>query len=284
MLVNMKRMLEHASQNRYAVGAFNCATLESAQAAIRAAEELNMPVILQHAQAHEKYISIEMAAAIMLTLAKQASVPVCVHLDHGGSMEYVARALRLGFTSVMYDASSASLARNTEETRMIVRLAHSVDVTVEAELGSLPHNFTGELSDYCPEDFYTVPEEAARFAADTGVDALAVSFGTVHGLYKSSPKLSFDIPRRIHQLTGGLPLVMHGGSGLSADDYRRAIDAGVCKINYYTYEALAGGRGAYQAVAAQPEGLQFHDVAMTATEWMKQNVKQVLRIFAGDRP
>ena len=264
-----------------AIGSFNGPTLESARAALEAAQELGVPVILQHAPAHDPYISLELAGSIMLALAEQATVPVCVHLDHGDSLETVMRAIRTGYTSVMYDASGKPYEQNLEETREVVRLAHAVNVTVEAELGNMPHNFHGEMTNYSPEAFYTDPQDAKRFAQETGVDVLAISFGTVHGVYKAKPKLNFDIIRQVREATGGLPLVMHGGSGLSDDDYRTAIACGIRKINYYTYEALAGGRGIYQAVADHPQGLYFHDAAMAATAAMREDVLRILRIFSG---
>lgn len=282
MLVNLKELLAIAESRSMAVGAFNGPTLESARAALDAAESLGVPVILQHAPAHDKYISLELAGSIMLTLAKEASVPVCVHLDHGDSYETVMRAIRAGYTSVMYDASGKPFDLNMQETKEIVRLAHAVNVTVEAELGNLPHNFYGEMTDANPADFYTVPEDAAHFVKETGVDALAIAFGTVHGVYKANPKLDFDVIRRVREATGGLPLVMHGGSGLSAEDYRTAISCGIRKINYYTYQALAGGRGIYDAVKAYPENLYFHDAAMSAMAAMREDVTNILRAFGGD--
>lgn len=285
MLVNMKEMLREAEARKIAVGGFNCATLESARAAVAAAEEMNMPFILQHAEVHEEYIPLELAGPIMITLAKNAKVPVCVHLDHGSSLEYVTRALRLGFTSVMYDASGKSFEENAAETATVVRMAHAVGATVEAELGNMPHNLKGEmeLSEYKPEDFYTVPEDAKKFVDQTHVDALAISFGTVHGVYKATPKLNFDIVRKVRAAVGELPLVMHGGSGLTQEDYHTAIACGIRKINYYTYEAMAGGRGTYQVVKDKPEGLQFHDVAMKATEFMTADVKRAIRLFMGEK-
>ncbi len=281
MLVNMKEMLAWAAKNGVAIGAFNCATLESARAAVMAAEEMNLPLILQHAEVHEEYIPMEMAAAIMLQLAKNSKIPICVHLDHGCSIESVTKAIRLGFTSVMIDASALPYEKNIALTSSVVKIAHAVDVTVEAELGNMPNNLKGNLKEYCPEDFYTVPEKAAEFLQRTDIDAMAISFGTVHGIYKSAPKLDFSIVDRISKLTGGLPLVMHGGSGLSERDYKMAIQNGVRKINYYTYESLAGGKGIYEAVKNHPEGLQFHDAAMSATEYMRRDILRVMRLFTG---
>ncbi len=281
MLVNMREMLNWAKERNVAVGALNCATLESARAAVMAAEELNIPLIIQHAEVHSEYIPIEISGPIMLNLAKIAKVPVCVHLDHGSSIESITQAIRMGFTSVMIDASSLPYEENIELTKRVVQMAHAVDVTVEAELGNMPHNLKGELGEYRPEDFYTIPEQAAEFAEKTGVDAMAISFGTVHGVYKTTPKLDFSIIEKVSKATNGLPLVMHGGSGLTDDDYKLAIKNGIRKINYYTYESIAGGKGTYEAVKNKPEGLQFHDVAAVATEYMRQDVLRVMKLFNG---
>ena len=282
MLVNLKELMRYAQEHNTAIGGFNGPTLESARAALEAAQELGVPVILQHAPVHDPFISLELAGKIMLALAEEATVPVCVHLDHGDSPETVMRAIRTGYSSVMYDASGKPFEQNLSETREIVKLAHAVNVTVEAELGNMPHNFRGELGEYSPEAFYTVPADAKRFAQETGVDALAISFGTVHGVYKAKPKLNFDIIRQVREETNGLPLVMHGGSGLTDEDYRTAIACGIRKINYYTYEALAGGRGIYEAVKRSPENLYFHDAAMAATRAMREDVLRILRVFGGD--
>jgi len=279
MLVNMKEMLANAARGGYAVGGFNCASLESALAAVRASEEMDMPFILQHAPVHEPYVPLSVAGPLMLQLARSAKTPIAVHLDHGSSVEHCMRALAMGFTSVMFDGSALPYAENMAATACIAKTAHELGATVEAELGSMPHNFKGELGEYTPEDFYTKPEEAAEFAEKTGVDALAISFGTVHGIYKTTPKLSLDVVSRVREATGGLPLVMHGGSGLTDDDYRNAIDRGIRKVNYYTYGALAGGRAVYDVVKRIPEGLQFHDVATAATDAIEADIKRVMGVL-----
>ena len=280
MLVSMKEMLEDAARGGYAVGGFNCASLESAVAAVRASEELGVPFILQHAPVHEPYIPLAVAGPLMLQLARSAKTPVAVHLDHGSSVDHCLRALAMGFTSVMFDGSALPFGENVEATAQVVRTARSLGATVEAELGSMPHNFKGELGEYTPEDFYTRPEDAAEFVEKTGVDALAISFGTVHGIYKTAPKLSFDVIDGVREATGGLPLVMHGGSGLTDGDYREAIARGIRKVNYYTYGALAGGRAVCELVKRTPEGLQFHDVAVCATEAIAADIARVIRVLS----
>lgn len=276
MLVTMKELLAEANRQGYAVGGFNCATLESARAAIEAAEELGVPFVLQHAQVHDRFMPLELAAPIMIALAKQAKVPVCVHLDHGSDFQYVMRAIQLGFTSVMYDASEKTYEVNLAETAEVAKIAHAFGVSVEAELGHMPSAGV-EIQ---PEKLYTDPAEAAEFAEKTGIDALAISFGTAHGIYRTTPKLSIAVVEAVRKATGEIPLVMHGGSGVSNSEYRSAIRAGIRKINYYTYEALAGGKGVYDIVSQQPTGLQFHDISMKAIDYMCENVKAAMRIFS----
>ena len=279
MLVNMKDMLAQAGKDSSAIGGFNCASLESALAAVRAAEEMDSPFILQFAGVHGQYIPLEVAGPLMLQLARSAKVPVAVHLDHGSSPEDCFRALAMGFTSVMLDASALPYEENIAATAAVVKVAHALGATVEAELGSMPSNFRGELGEYTPEDFYTKPEEAEEFVKRTGVDALAISFGTVHGIYKTTPKLSFDVINRVREATNSLPLVMHGGSGITDDDYRKAMDAGIRKVNYYTYGALAGGKAVYDLVAKTLEGLQFHDVSVAATNAIAADICRVIKVL-----
>ena len=282
MLVNMKEMLEEANRTQTAVGAFNCTTLESARAAIEAAEELGMPFVLQHTSVHDEFITLDIAGPIMLALAKQAKIPVCVHLDHGESLECAVKAMHMGFTSVMIDAGENSFEENVRETADVVRIAHSLGVTVEAELGSMPHNLRGELGEYAPEDYYTDPAMAAQFVERTGIDALAISFGTIHGLYPGKPTLDFSIAKKVAESTGGMPLVMHGASGLSDEDYRNAIVNGIRKINYYTYMSLAGAKAVKEYIDSKKEGdsLFYHDIPLIAIEAMKENVKEAINIFS----
>ena len=280
MLVSMKEMLAGTAKGGYAVGGFNCATLESAMAAVKASEEMGMPFILQHATVHEQYLPLSIAGPLMLRLAKDAKTPVAVHLDHGSSVTHCLRALAMGFTSVMFDGSTLPYEENVAATAQVAKIAHELGATVEAELGSMPSNFRGELGDYAPEDFYTKPGEAAEFAERTGVDALAISFGTVHGIYKTTPKLSLEVIESVHAATNELPLVMHGGSGLCEKDYREAIARGIRKVNYYTYGALAGGRAVCDLVKRNPDGLQFHDIAVTAIDAMAADIRRVMRILA----
>lgn len=280
MLARMGELLAECARSGGAVGAFNFATLESGRAAVEAAEETRCPFVLQYAPAHERYVPLDMAAPIMLQLAKAAKVPVAVHLDHGTDFALCRHALELGFTSVMIDSSTLPFEENVAAATAVVAEARRHGADVEAELGSMPHNFNGELGDYSPEEFYTRPDDAASYVERTGVDALAISFGTVHGIYKAKPRLSLEVIERVSEATKGMPLVMHGGSGLSDPDYRGAISCGIRKINYYTYGALAGGRAVVALAKEKGDGLQFHDVAFAATEAMRADAARVMRLFS----
>ncbi len=287
MLVTLKELLDQAKEEKKAVGAFNGTTLEAIRGIIQAAEELDTPVILQHAQSHDDIIDLEEIGPIMLYYAKRAKVPVALHLDHGSSFERCVQALRLGFTSVMYDASAKSFEENVEETKEIVKIAHAVGASVEAELG---HIFTSEVvhgeggdsdskDDYENlDDIYTDPQVAKEFVEKTGVDCLAVAFGTTHGVYLTEPKL--DLPRvaKIRE-AANVPLVMHGGSGVSDEDYKVAIENGICKVNYYTYMNTAGGKASKEYWAEEEKPLFYDSMSLAATEAIKEDVKKAIKVF-----
>ena len=186
MLVNLQEVLKIAEQEKYAIGSFNTPNFENIIAVLSNAEEYNVPVIIAHAEAHEPLMDLETIGPVMIDCAKRAKVPVCVHLDHGENLEYIERALELGFTSVMYDGSRLSYEENVENTLKVVKMARKYNAGVEAEIGVMGTDESG--SDEGIEVVYTEPDIAERFVKDTGIDALAASFGTLHGLYKSKPK------------------------------------------------------------------------------------------------
>ncbi len=274
MLVNLKTILNTAKAKKCAIGSFNTPNYESILAVIKAAEELNQPVIIMHAQVHEQMglCKMEDIAPLMLFAADRSSVPVCVHLDHGTDIDYVKRGIDLGFTSVMYDGSECDLDINRANTCIIKEIAQRKNVSVEAEVGSMGSR---ESQSGGGESIYTDPELALDFVNQTGIDALACAFGTAHGIYLKQPKLDFDRVSKINSMID-VPIVMHGGSGVSEDDYKKVIKCGVRKINYYTYMAKAGG----EAVINMPDKTFFHDIAVAATEGMKQNVKSAIKVFS----
>lgn len=281
MLVGLKEILKIAEEEKNAVGMFNATGFDSLQAVIGAAEELNRPVIIAHAEVHNVYNDISFVGPAMIAAAKNAKVPVCVHLDHGVTREMVYRALRIGFTSVMVDASALPYEENLRVTAEIAEIAHAMGVGVEAELGRLATGENGESNGTegaDPADFYTDAAEAERFAGQTGIDALAVAFGTSHGFYKAQPKLDFNVVKNCARATG-LPLVMHGGSGVSEEGFKSAVRAGIRKINYYSYMSKAGYEAA-KAEIASGRSKYLHDVEYAAMQAMKEDVKRAIRVFS----
>ena len=276
MKTSLKEVLAWAEARSCAVGAFNTPTFENVTAVVSAAERRGVPVILSHAELHEtEGAPLDRIGPLMVWAAERAKVPVCVFLDHGETIGYVKHAVDLGFTGVMYDASLKPYDANVAGTREIVAYAHARGVQVEAEIGSLAQREGGAGGGGAA--VYTDPDLARRFVADSGIDALAASFGTAHGIYKAKPVLDFDRIRRIRELTG-LPLVMHGGSGVSPEDYRTAISCGVRKINYYSYMARAG-RDAVAAKLASGNITFFHVLAASATEAMEADASKAIDLF-----
>lgn len=274
MIVTLKDILRIAEAKKCAIGAFNTPNFASLKAVITAAEEQKLPVIIDHAQVHEEMglCVMEEIAPMMLFMADKASVPVCVHLDHGTDLDYIKRGLDLGFTSVMYDGSELSPEMNLANTCIAVAMAKEYGASVEAEVGSMGSRESGGLAG---DSIYTDPEVAKAFAEETGIDALACAFGTAHGLYLKKPQLDFERLAKIKELVD-IPLVMHGGSGVSVEDYRRVIELGIRKINYYTYSAKAAGT----AVANMEDKTFFHDMEVVAMNAIKKDVTDAMTVFA----
>lgn len=277
MLVNLTQILSIAEENRYAVGAFNTPNLECINAVLSAAEKLNVPVIIAHAELHEAVSPLTKIGPVMVQAAKASRVPVCVHLDHCEDLDYMAQALEIGFTGVMYDGSTLPYEENLVNTKKAVAMAGKYGCGVEAELGALASREGGAANVSGP--VYTDPDEAVSFCRETGIDALAPSFGTAHGIYKSKPVLDLDRVKVISEKTG-LPLVMHGGSGVSPDDYRTGIRNGLRKINYYSYMSKAG-TNAVKDLLEREEITFFHDLALAAEKAMETDAEKALRMFAG---
>lgn len=277
MLVNLNAVLEIAEKQKKAIGSFNTPNLENIMAVLSVAEEKNVPVIIMHAEAHEEVMPLDIIGPIMIQMAKKATVPVCVHLDHGETLEYLERALEMGFTSIMYDGSLLPYSINVENTKKAVEMAKKYGASVEAEIGILGGREAGSSKPLTQEEMYTDPESASQFVKETKVDALAASFGTAHGFYKVKPKLDFDRIDRIKALVD-IPLVMHGGSGVSSSDYETAISKGIRKINYYSYMARAGVEGVKNALETK-EIAFFHELSNRAVDYMKEDVRRAMDTF-----
>ncbi|MBO4262446.1 MAG: class II fructose-bisphosphate aldolase [Clostridia bacterium] len=279
MLAGLKEVLNEAKRRKIAIGSFNTPTLECMLAVIEAAEELDVPVIIAHAECHENVAPLDKIGPVMVQCAKSSKVKVCVHLDHGEDFDYCQRAIGLGFTSVMIDCSTLPYDENVRKTRQVALYAHLRGVGVEAELGALPQREGGGESAADPSALYTKPELVPDFIRKTGIDALAIAFGTAHGIYKTKPILNFDIITEVRGNTD-IPLVMHGGSGISHDDYREVIKRGINKINYYSYMSYAGYAEAKKTVETKSEDF-YHELAFKATNVMKGNALETLRVFSG---
>ena len=275
MLVNMNDVLLPAKKGHYGIGFFNAVNVEMARAIIETAEELRAPVMVGTAEVLLPAMSLERVAEYLIPMAQKAAVPVCVHYDHGLTFDKCMEALKLGFTSVMYDCSTEDYESNTAKVTEMVRICHGRGVTVEGELGHVGDNEgTGKLEN--PSDYYTDPEIAADFVKRTGIDSLAVAVGNAHGDYKFPPKLDFE---RIETISGrtGLPLVLHGGSGLSDSDFRTAVQKGVCKVNIFTDIDKAGKAGIEKGLAAGASSMTA--LIPYEIEAMKRVVRSKLELF-----
>lgn len=270
-LYTMKELLKDAQEKKYGIGFFNAVNMEMVRAYITAAEEMNSPIIIGTAESLLTYADFDWIAPLMIEKAREAKVPVAIHLDHTYHFETLMKALRAGFGSIMYDGTRGDHQSNVETSRKIAEIAHPMGVGVECELGSV-----GGLSDetgHEDEMVYTKPEEAREFVEQTGIDFLAVSIGTCHGVYKATPKL--DIPRleKIHA-TVDVPLVLHGGSGLSDDDFRNTVKGGISKVNVYTDVILAGR----QALIDNSDK-NYTDMCKCAEQAMKEATVAKLKLF-----
>lgn len=272
MLVNLNTVLADAQKNHYAVGLFNTTDTDMLEAVISAAEECRSPVIIGTAEVLLPHGELKLIAPSILAAAKRATVPVVVHYDHGLTFDRCMEALQLGFSSVMFDGSAGAYEQNIADTREIVKIAHAFGATVEGEIG---HVGEASANDNTATDLYTRVDEAEAYLKATGVDALAVSIGTAHGAYKSKPKLDFV---RLGELAAALPvpLVLHGGSGLSDDDFRRSIAGGIAKVNIFTDLCLAGNAAMADGLAA---GEAYLTIRNRKVEYIKRAVMKKMRLF-----
>ncbi len=285
MLATLNDLMKIAEEKEIAIGSFNTPNLEALQAVITAAEEEELPAIVMFAECHEPWIPIDVIGPIMVELAKKASVPICAHLDHGETLDYVQKCVDLGFTGIMFDGSVLPYEENLEKSKLAVEMAAKTGASVEVELGTMGRRESGAGDDTGAADetkIYTDPDLAAEFVEKTGTDLLACSFGTTHGIYLEEPKLDFDVVRNVRAKTNGIPVVMHGGSGVSREDYHNAVKAGVRKINYFTYMDKAGGAAAVETVknADENEPMFFSTVSMAARDAMKENARAAMKMFA----
>lgn len=278
MLVNMNDVLLPAKAEGYGVGFFNAVNVEMARAIIETAEELGAPVMVGTAEILLPAMELERVAEYLIPMAEKASVPVCVHYDHGLTFERCMEALKLGFTSIMYDCSTAPYEENVEKVARMVEICHAMGATVEGELGHVGDNAgAGKLEK--PSDYFTQPDAAENFVSRTGIDSLAVAVGNAHGDYAFPPKLDFERIRVISERTG-IPLVLHGGSGLSDDDFHKAVKLGVSKINIFTDIDKAGRAGVEKGLREGAKTMM--QLIPYEIEAMKEVVSEKIRLFGSD--
>ena len=272
MLVNLNEVLKKAQKGKYAVGLFNTTDTDMLQAVIEAAEESNSPVILGTAEVLLPYGELKLIAPSVIAAAKRAKVPVVVYYDHGLTFDRCIEALKLGFSSIMFDGSAKPYEQNIAETREMVKIAHAFGATVEGEIG---HVGEAAKEDNLLTDMYTTPEEAKAYLDATGVDALAVAIGSAHGVYKKKPMLNIE---RLKEISGEVkvPLVLHGGSGLSDDDFKNTIRNGIAKVNIFTDLCLAGERAMKDG---EEKKLGYLETRNLKVEYIKEAVKHKMALF-----
>ncbi|HIU31761.1 MAG TPA: class II fructose-bisphosphate aldolase [Candidatus Caccousia avistercoris] len=276
MLVNLKTILADTREKHYAVGLFNCVTLEMTKGILAAAEELRSPVIIGPAESLLPGASLAEYAGMMLGMARRASVPVALHFDHGFTPELVEEAIRLGFSSVMYDCSMLPFEENVRRTREMAAKAHAAGCSLEAEIGHVGSN--GSAEEAVARTVGTQLSDALRFAEESGCDALAVAIGTAHGVYKEKPRLELEL---LASIAGACrtPLVLHGSSGLSDDDFRACIAHGISKINIFTHNNLAAARAAH---ARFDETTGAFELMPFITEAVKRETMRHMLVFGSD--
>lgn len=276
--VTSEQMLLDAQQGGYAVGAFNVENMEMVKAVIAAAEELNAPVMLQTTPSTVTYGTLETYFAIVAAEAKKASVPVCLHLDHGSSFELAVQAIKAGYTSVMIDGSHEDFEHNIAVSKRVVDVAKACGIPVEAELGKVG----GKEDDLTVDaDTNTDPMEAKEFVERTGVSSLAIAIGTAHGFYAGTPILDKERVSEIRKVVS-IPLVLHGASGLSDDDVRECVQRGMCKVNFATELRVAYTEAGKKLLAEKPDTFDPKKLGIVGMEAVKELVKERMKVCGCD--
>jgi len=273
----MRELLEEAQKGAYAVGAFNVYNYETILGVVKAGQEEKVPVIVAFGERYLENMDFEAVALVTERLSHEVSMPIALHLDHCKSVDHIVQAIRAGFTSVMFDGSSLPFAQNVAATRDVVRIAHAAGVSVEAELGAIA---LGDGSnEEAAEQVYTDPRQARELVQASGVDALAVSIGTVHGLYKGEPKIDVGTLKAIRRLVS-VPLVLHGGSGTPEDVLHECIQNGICKINVNTeISTLVVDR--FRAMLASGKDFHYSKLSLEAVGIVTQVARKYIGIFKG---
>lgn len=278
-IITMKEALEKARKEKYAVGAFNVSSMTFLQAIIKAAELNRSPVIIQISEGHfikKNAFQVEDIASVAVTMAKKSTVPIVLHLDHGLTLPVIMRCIRSGFSSIMIDASALPYEENISQTKEIAKICHALDISVEGELGTLGGV---EVSDHGVECF-TKPEEAYDYVTRADIDCFAVSIGNAHGNYKGDPNLDFQRLEEIAAIVP-VPLVLHGGSGISDQDFQKAILLGINKINFYTGNCKAAYGAIAPIMAKNPieNGMDILTLLQAIEEAVIKSVSHQMKVF-----
>lgn len=281
MIVTPAKLYKKAKAGGYAIGAFNVSTLEAIHGVLDAARELNAPVIIETSEKEMKYVGAELVAEAVRTLAEDLQIPVAIHLDHGQSLESVKEAIAAGYTSVHLDGSCLGYEENVHLTREVVEFAHDQQITVEGELGHVggASEIHGEKAKI-EKSTYTDPVQAAAFVHETGIDVLASSIGNIHGIYEGEPELDFERLEKIGQI--GVPLSLHGGSGIPEAQIKRAISLGITKVNVNTELRQAYTETLHHALDANPDEIVPYKYLPAEIEAIKEVVIKKIKMFGSE--
>lgn len=283
MLVNPRELFKKARRGGYAIGAFNTSNFEISRAIIEAAEKLKSPVIVETSEGEMDHVGADIVAAEVMAMAKKASVPIALHLDHGKGFESIRDAIRAGYTSVHIDGSSLSIEENTNLTRAVVELAHNNKVSVEGEMGHIGgsslHHKDKKLK--ISKKDLTDPVIAAEFAKKTKIDILAVAIGNIHGVYQSPPRLDFERLEEIYRLVKK-PFSLHGGSGIPKSQIKKAITLGITKINVNTELRMAFKEGILNEFDLRPDEVVPYKYLPAGAEAVSKVVEQKIKLFGSE--
>jgi len=278
-LVSLGTILDKAYRKGYAVGAFNVINLTFLEAIIQAARESRSPVILNIAEVHFPFVRLEHIAPVVKRMAEEESFDIALNLDHGLTMSAIERAISNGFTSIMFDGSHLDFEENVKQTREVAELCHRRGISLEAELGAVGGAEGGGLTGSADPAKFTDVEQAREFVRATGVDALAVAIGNSHGRYKGPPQLDFERLKALRD-AAGIPLVLHGGSGISAEDFKKAISLGIAKINFFTGMSDAALQATREYLDGAGEKYNDYPLMINAVkEKVAQTVTEQMQIF-----
>lgn len=279
MIVTTKELYDEARKAGYAIGAFNVSTLEAIKGIIEAADELHVPVIIETSGKEMEYLGASIVVDAIRDLAAGLDIPVGIHLDHGKNFDEVKEAIAAGYTSVHIDGSALSYPENVALTKEVVEFSHAKGVTVEGELGHIPGTSETHEGEVVPidDDTLTDPEKAAQFVAETGIDILASSIGNIHGVYENEPQLDFDRLEKIGEI--GIPLSLHGGSGIPADQIKKAVSLGITKINVNTELRMAYTNTLREELSENPDEIVPYKYLPEEIEAVKEVVKEKIEMF-----